>query len=301
MKKITALLMALLVLISVFAVPASAEEAAETTVSVKKGDEVVYDLKVTVPEKVVGCDFSVYFDSSALKVKEIADFTGNFDSEEWQAVINPNLKDQIIGNWSIISGIPFDNRSLITVKFEATANIDTHISYYVRYMYPKSLEQFTDYTFTCDVTVNGKTVVEDAAPELNVEEPQSSGQFVNSVTGDGEDANVNTAEKTPSGNSDNGGEKSENDVTANSGNSGNSDSKDTNNKETTKSEDKTDATEEETSVSSVGDVDTPDEISATVDQDSDGGIFTSVWFWVIIAIVIIGGGAGVFFVVKKKK
>ncbi len=311
MKKFISILMTLLILMSIAVVPAFAAEPAKTSVSVKKGDEVVYTLKLTVPEKVVGCDFSVYFDSSVLKVKEIADFTGNFDQEHWQAVINPNLKDQVMGNWSILSGVSFDNRALVTIKFAAASTAETNISYYVRYLYPESLEQFTTYDFKCDVAVNGSNVVKDAAPELNVEEPQSSGRFVNSVTGDSDDANVNTAEKKPSGNGDNtnnGGEVNEKDVNndknVNKDNKNNS--KDDNKKETTKkdasSTEKKDAENgDSTSVSNMGGVSSPDSIEATPSQTDNGGVFSSVWFWIIIGIVVIGGGAGAFVVFNKKK
>ncbi len=310
MKKFISILMTLLILMSIAVVPAFAAEPAKTSVSVKKGDEVVYTLKLTVPEKVVGCDFSVYFDSSVLKVKEVADFTGNFDQEHWQAVINPNLKDQVTGNWSILSGVSFDNRALVTIKFAATSTAETNISYYVRYLYPESLEQFTTYDFKCDVAVNGSNVVKDAAPELNVEEPQSSGRFVNSVTGDSDDANVNTAENKPSGNGDNtnnGGEANEKDVNNDKNvNKDNKDNtKDDNKKETTKdassTENKDGENGDSTSVSNMGGVSSPDSIEATPSQTDNGGVFSSVWFWIIIGIVVIGGGAGAFVVFNKKK
>lgn len=304
MKKIISILMTLLILVSIVAIPVSAATPAKTSVSVNKGDEVVYALKLTVPEKVVGCDFSVYFDSSVLKVKEVADFTGNFDSDEWQTVINPNLKDQVIGNWSILSGVSFDNRAMVTIKFEATASADTNISYYVRYLYPESMQQFTTYDFKCDVTVNGSNVAKDAAPELNVDEPQANGLFVNSVTGNSDDAEVNTAnEQTTGGN--NGGEPDENSAN-NSGNSGsgNSNNKNNDNKKqeaTSKADDKTEAKSDETTADSKL-VATLDNAEATPSQaDNNGGIFTSVWFWVIIGLVVVGGGAGVFYFVKKKK
>ena len=50
--------------------------------------------------------------------------------------------------------------------------------------------QIDQYQFTCTVTKNGDVVVEDAEPELNVEEEQPNGLFVNSRTGKSEDANT---------------------------------------------------------------------------------------------------------------
>lgn len=300
MKRVLSILMALLVLMSLALVPVCAAESAQTVVSVAKGDEVVYTLNLSTPKKVVGCDFSIYYDSSKLKVLEVADFTGNFNADEHQAIINPNIKDEVKGNFSILSGVRFNNRGLVSVKFEALDKCDAHISYYVRYLYPESMEMFTEYTFTCDVSVNKKAVIENAAPELNVDEPQSTGQFINSVTGNSDDANVNTAENPPANNvGENGGDISENDVTTSSSSK----------KPSSKPEDKDDETKakeetqaEETSVSTTGGADEPESVVASPSQTDDGGIFTSVWLWIMIAIVLIGGAAAAYyFLVLKKK
>ena len=274
MKKVLSLVMILLLLMSYAVVAASAVDSAETQVSVKKGDEVVYTLKLTVPEKVVGCDFSVYYDSSVLKIKEFADFTNDYNEDNHQAVINANLKDEFIANWSILKGVKFnDNNTVCKIKFEASKNAKTHISYYVRYSYPESLQMFTDYKFTCSVEVNGKAVIENEAPELNVKEEQPHGQFINSVTGDGKDADINTADKdkTP--------EKSEDDVTV-------SNEPDVN-KPDDKGEDKNtdpDATEpdDETTVT---DSEITENTESTPSEAEDGGIYTSIWFWVIIGAI----------------
>ncbi len=294
MKKIIAILMTILMLVAMTAVNASAADSAETSVSVNKGDEVLYSLKLTVPEKVVGCDFSIYFDSSVLQVQEVADFTGSFDEDEHRAVINSKLKDEVIGNWSILNGVAFDNKSMVSVKFKATSTAETHITYYIRFLYPESLEQFTTYSFKCDVKVNGKEVVKDEAPELNVEDPQSQGLFINSVTGDSNDADVNMADEKYQ----NLGEKPE-DVDDTPTNKPN-DSKD---KDPVKATEKnTDATDAETSVSTMGGADSPEGVTATPSQtNDDGGIFTSIWFWIVIVLIVAGCGVAAFVGVKKKK
>lgn len=314
MKRFVAVFMMLLVIMSFTVISTSALESAETVVPVKSGDEVVYTLKLTTPEKVVGCDFSVYYDSTALQVKSVADFTGNYDSNEHQAVINPNIKDEVIGNWSILSGVKFNNNNtVVSVKFKALKNTDTHISYYVRYLYPESLEQFTEYKFTCDVQVNKKAVIQNEAPELNVEDPQPNGLFVNSVTGDGKDADVNTSTHVPnnSGNGANGGEKSENDVDNNSGNTANvnnnSGSKNDNKKDTDKKDEKKNP-EETTAEKLVGQTVSPatesddTTVEATASQtEKNESIFASAWLWVIIGIIVVGGGVAAVLVVKIKK
>lgn len=289
MKKFIAILMTLLMLLSFTALSVGAADAAETAVSVEKGDEVVYSLNLSVPEKVVGCDFSIYYDSSQLKVKEVADFNGSYNVDDHQALINSNLNNEVRGNWSILSGVRFDNKSVCKVKFEAVKDTDAHVSYYVRYLYPESLEQFTDYTFTCDVDVNSKTVINDAAPELNVDEEQSDGLFVNSVTGSGDDADVNTAEKdvTP--------EKSEKDVKNDK-----DDKQDSTQLNVAESQNAGKDTDAQTT-STIGGADGPTDIVVATPSQTDGGIFSSVWFWTMIAIVVIGAGCAVYFLKFKKK
>ena len=298
MKRFLSVLMALVVLMSVAVISVSAAKSAETKVSVNKGDEVVYTLKLTVPEKVVGCDFSVYYDSSALQIQGVADFTGSYNEDDWRAVINPDIKDEVIGNWSILNGVKFtDNNPVVSVKFKAMKATETHISYYVRYLYPESLQMFTDYKFTCDVTVNGKEVVENAAPELNVDTKQPHGQFVNSVTGDSDDADVNTAKKEE--------EVAEDDVVAD-----NSNDKPVNKKDNDK-DDKNDKNDKDVvvdadgddSTSVIGGADNPTNIivKSTPSQLEDFNIFQSVWLWVIVGVVLAGAAIAIVFVLKKPK
>lgn len=319
MKRFISVFMILLIVMSFAVISASALDSAKTVVSVKEGDEVVYTLNLTVPEKVVGCDFSVYYDSSALQVQSVADFTGNYDSDEHQAIINPNIKDEVIGNWSILSGVRFnDNNPVVSVKFKAVKNTDTHVSYYVRYLYPESMEQFTEYKFTCDVQVNKKAVIDDEAPELNVEEQQPHGQFINSVTGDGKDADVNTSTHVPKNNSNNGnnsngtngGEANENDVNNSNDSAQTNDNKTSDNKSDSKTSDKKDskkdsknddkkdsddknADKKETIVSAdETEVIVTETIVSTASQtEKSGSIFASVWFWIILAVIVVGGGA----------
>lgn len=316
MKRFVSVLMIFILMMSFAAISTSALDSAQTEVSVNKGDEVIYTLKLTTPEKVVGCDFSVYYDSSALQVQAVADYTGNFDADEHQAVINPNIKDEVIGNWSVLSGVKFNNNNqVVSVKFKAIKKTDTHISYYVRYLYPESMEQFVEYKFTCSVDVNKKAVIENEAPELNVEIKQPHGLFVNSVTGDGKDANVNTSTHVPNTpGKTNGGEVNENDVNNsnnkdNSNNTGNSTNKKDN---TDKSKDndkdvKNPATEvvndaeTQAIVNNNANVDSEATLDSSPSQTDDGGIFGSVWLWIILGVIVIGGAAAVVLVVFIKK
>ncbi len=292
MKRILALLMTLLILMSYAVISTAAAEPAKTKISVNKGDEIVYTLNLTLPEKLVGWDMSIYYDSSKLKVKEVTDYSGATKEDEWQSFINPSLKDEIKYVYSYINGLKCDKREFIKVKFEATSSkkVDTNISYYVRFLYPDSMEQFKEYTFTCDVTVNGSKIADDAQPELNVDKPQTQGYFVNSVTGKGADADVNISGKEQGGNNST-SEKPESNTTSNK-------------KPTTGKTDSNKPTDAQ-SVQNGATVDSASADSASTDQAgvnaNTGNIFISVWFWIIIAILVLGLGAGGYFIFFQKK
>lgn len=285
MKRFFAILMVLTLLSALFIMPASAAVTpGETKFSAKKGDIIEYSLNLTVPEKLVGTDFSIYFDSSQLKIVEYADFTG-YDQEKHVATMNPDLKDEFIFVWTNISGQRMNGNALCKLKFEAQKNLtDAHITYYVRYLYPESMIQFTDYKFTCDITVNGEPYVEKAAPELEVEEDQKQGYFVNSLDGDGKNASVNKGKDDPY-NPDIKPSKTEekNPATEDKDPSG----------QTTQSNP---ATNDGPSVDRVEGTDT----TGTNAKDNDNNLLGSVWFWVAIVVVLATAGGCVFVFTKKK-
>ena len=184
-------------MLAVCAVSASAAELdkGETIVDVKKGDEVSYTLTLgSVDNPIIGCDFSFYYDSSVFEVTSVADFTNKTDSKEWQATLNPDLDGQVRGNWAILKGVDFSSdRNFLTVNLKALKDGSSHLTYFVRYMYDDTIfdsddkPQITKYLFTCSINVNGKSVAENEAPEVDTEKEQK-GLFVNSVTGDSKDA-----------------------------------------------------------------------------------------------------------------
>lgn len=336
MKKLLSVLCVLAITVGVMAVGAVTASAAvpTTEIDVKAGDKVSYSLSLSdVPERIVGCDFSVYYDSSALTVDSVADFNDNTNDADWQATINPDLNGEVRGNWSILRGVDFsDKRNVVTVNMTAKKNASAHVSYFVRYMYDDSVfdsdarPQIDQYVFTCDVSVNGKTVAENAQPELNVDEDQPNGLFTNSRTGKSADANA-----ALSGDSikENGGavddisvfdnNDSGNNNNNNGGNSGNNAGGNAKAGDKAKSADK--ATEK-----ADGKVNTPNEgatkaakDAAEVQTDAQGKIVqntdetvapaakkdgegSSTLMWIIIAaVVLIAGGCIAFVAVKGKK
>lgn len=208
MKKLVSLLCVLTMVIGIIAVSAVSASAvvdsAKTQIDVKNGQDVTYRLKLSeVESKVIGTDFSVYYDSSVLEPVSVLDFNDN-DEDNWDGnfLANPKLDGEVICNFSVIRGLNFkEPRSVITVKFKAKATATTDITYFVRYLYDykpfteeamktKSQPQITEFKYTCDVIVDGDPVIEDAQPELNVDVPQDKGSFINSVTGDSNDTDA---------------------------------------------------------------------------------------------------------------
>lgn len=183
-------------MIAVSAVAAGAVDAAQTIVDVKEGDKVSYTLTLGgVKEKVIGCDFSFYYDPDIFTLDSVADFNDKTNPDEWTPLINPDLNGEVRGNWSILSGVDFSNdRHFLTMNLIAKKAGSAHLSYFLRYLYDNNIfnstdkPQITEYKMTCDVLVNGEKVLEQAQPELNTTETQRTGLFVNSVTGDSKDA-----------------------------------------------------------------------------------------------------------------
>ncbi len=296
MKKVLSILIIATLLFTCSVIGASAvTDAAKTVVDVNKGDEVVYTLYLSdTPEKVVGCDFSVYFDESLFKIKSISDFTGNTDPDEWDAVINDQLKGEVLGNWSILRGVNFqEKRQIVSVTLEALGKGSSHISYYIRYMYPDSMEEFTTYKFTCDLLLNKAPVYEDAEPELNVDIPQEHGEFINSVTGDSKDADVNMSVKAKQNNvsgGNNGGDANENSSSKTSSSKVDNSSSSAVTAET--------ATDENGEIVYL--VNGATSNNASPSQTKNGNF---PWAVVIISAVIVIGAAcvAIYFINKKKK
>ena len=357
MKKLISLLCVLTMVIGIIAVSAvstsAAVDSAKTQIEVKNGQDVTYRLKLSeVESKVVGTDFSVYYDSSVLEPVSVLDFNDN-DEENWNGNWLANYKKdgEVLCNFSVVRGVAFkEPRSVITINFKAKANATTDITYFVRYLYDyrpfteeamknKSQPQITEFKYTCDVTVDGDPIIEDAQPELNVDVPQDKGSFINSVTGDSKDTDVDLP--GVSGNKDRAatayeaaksmgynaeeeefilydGKAPEDDAadngsaqSANANQSGGSDSG--NGSAAANQTATTAATSAPAATTAEGyyvkATDAQGNVTATSDEapvvttganNNKGG--SSPVIWIIIALVVLaGGGAGVYFYMKKKK
>lgn len=189
--------------LSISAISASAEgdvEKGVTAIDVKRGDKVTYTLTLDkVAQPIIGSDFSVYYDSSVFDLESVADYNNNTNSDDWDAVINPDLDGQVRGVWSILKGVDFSSkRNFITLNLKAVADqSDTHITYRIRFLYDNSVfdsddhPQIKEYEFACNVLVNDKEVIKDEPAELDTEKEAENGKFINSLDGKGEHADPN--------------------------------------------------------------------------------------------------------------
>lgn len=301
MKKFLSLFCVLALLAAFAVIPASAVEAAQTIVDVDPGDEISYQLVLSdVDEKVVGCDFSVYYDENALDVTSVADFTNSTNEDDWRALINPDLDGEVIGNWSILRGVDFSGGgNLVTVNFKAKESGSTHISYYVRYLYPDSLEEFTKYTFTCNVTKNGTTVLENAKPELGANTNSDPGQFVNSIDGDSANAGQGAMPNAPEGND---AEPNENGGTSSA--PGTSSSAPAGSTAATTATAVNSPNSKAAGVETIVSTDAEGNevitvVSATPSESKGGG---SPALWIVLGIIVVAGACvAIYFVMKKKK
>ena len=336
MKKLVSVICVLTLIVGIFAVSAvstSAVESDQKEIEVSSGDEVTYTLTLgSVPEKIIGCDFSFYYDSSLFELVSVADFNDKTSEDEWTPVINPNLDGEVRGNWSILNGVDFTSeRNFLTLKLKAKSDGSGQVSYFIRYMYDNNIfnsddkPQITEYKFTCTVLVNGEPYIEKGDPVLNVDEPQKSGLFVNSVTGDSKDADANVpgtvvkkndtnAAVTPQSGGSASGNNSNNAAADNNNanNANNSNNANNANNANNNSANKSDAAPAATTADGyyVVATDASGNIVATADQapvsaanTTDGGSKggASPVLWIIIALVVLaGGGAIAYFAMKKK-
>lgn len=336
MKKLVSVICVLTLIVGIFAVSAvstSAVESDQKEIEVSSGDEVTYTLTLgSVPEKIIGCDFSFYYDSSLFELVSVADFNDKTSEEEWTPVINTNLDGEVRGNWSILNGVDFTSeRNFLTLKLKTKSDGSGQVSYFIRYMYDNNIfnsddkPQITEYKFTCTVLVNGEPYIEKGDPVLNVDEPQKSGLFVNSVTGDSKDADANVpgtvvkkndtnAAVTPQSGGSASGNNSNNAAADNNNanNANNSNNANNANNANNNSANKSDAAPAATTADGyyVVATDASGNIVATADQapvsaanTTDGGSKggASPVLWIIIALVVLaGGGAIAYFAMKKK-
>ncbi len=163
--------------------------SADDSLDLKKGDELTYSVYLADCEKpVVDMVGFVFYDAEALESEP--------DTLEFPSLIgvnrNTDLEGEIPFNFSVLAN-PVDfteKKLLLTVKFRVRKNGAPAPEFFVSdmdYIENGKTSPITEYSFTCDYAVNGKTVRENAAPVLPDESKlgEYQGAFINYSDGKG--------------------------------------------------------------------------------------------------------------------
>ena len=156
---------------------------------VKEGDTVTYTLKLgDCKDKIEGLQMYVFYGKSIFSVVEDSLVFPELDG----VVQNPKYPDGIAFNWTSVTNLAdfSKTKTLMQVKFKAISNADTRITYFINELYKgdKDMTSIDNYTFTCDVAVNGKKVIKNQPPVLSTDSDLNNkyqGSFINYADGKG--------------------------------------------------------------------------------------------------------------------
>lgn len=290
MKKVISLLLVFVLIISLSCVFTSALDQAKTEVKVNKGDKVNYTLYLSDVDQGVVCgDYSIYFDPSVFDVEK-------YSKQPSGSVVNSKLSGEVRGNWVDLDGVNFKNATpVICVTLSSKKDANTNLNYYMRDLCTQNsknvLVQIDKYNFTCSVDVNGSKVINNKPAELNIEEKQERGSFVNSASGSSKDKGINIYEgksnvKLPAVNS--------NKTTNKSG-------------EKIEKETKTANATEDKNLKASGEVNNKVDATSSNEQDlntSDKETQSSgspIYIWIIAIVVVLAIVGFVIYMIRKNK
>lgn len=155
------------------------------------GSTVTYTFSIgDAQQNLCGIHLVVFFDQDCLSLKDV-----NTDNLEGGTIVNDNKGNdgRIIITNSFINGTEgldcSEMTDIVTVTFEVIKEGTTDITYYMPYLYDIDSVNIYDYTFSCDLAVDGQAVLENQTPVLqNVEEIENfgdAGDFANNEEGTG--------------------------------------------------------------------------------------------------------------------
>ena len=155
------------------------------------GSNVTYTFSIgDAQQKLCGIHLVVFFDQELLKLTDVD--TQNLGGG---TIVNDNKGNngRIIVTNSFINGTEglecIETTDIIKVSFEVIKEGTTEITYYMPYLYDIDSVNIYDYTFSCDLAVDGQAVFEDQIPVLeNVAELENfgdAGDFENNEEGTG--------------------------------------------------------------------------------------------------------------------
>ncbi|MBQ2943079.1 MAG: hypothetical protein IJD93_00030 [Ruminococcus sp.] len=173
------------------------------------GSEVTYTFSIgAAQQRICGIHMVIFFDQDLLSLKEV-----NTDNLGGGTIVNDNKGNngRIIVTNSFVNGTSGldckESKDIVTVTFEVIKEGTTDITYYMPYLYDIDSVNIYDYTFTCDLAVDGQAVIEDVAPPLEdvaqLQDFGDAGDFENNEagTGSGEKPVAPSVQNTPQGSS----------------------------------------------------------------------------------------------------
>lgn len=161
--------------------------------TVKVGDKIKYTLYLSdTTEDIIGFELRLFYDHNYLELDKDNVSYGKFDG----VVHNLNLEDKIPINWTnITTPMSFANKAeFLSMEFTVLKGGETEISQFVSEMYGDDMTYLKSYTWTYDITVNDKVIVEDKTPLISDDEEtleKNQGSFINYLDGMGEENSPN--------------------------------------------------------------------------------------------------------------
>lgn len=188
LKASFAVLMTALIMLFSTASVFAAEKLNVNGADTKKGDKITYTLNLSeCSENIEGLQIYVVYDSKSLKIQDESLAFPKLGG----VVSNTEIENLIAFNWTDVKNTAdFSKKAeLMKVDFEVVGSGTADVTYFVSEMYGHDLTYLKSFTFTNDISVNGKKVVKDAAAIVNNQADiinEYQGSFTNYADGKGE-------------------------------------------------------------------------------------------------------------------
>lgn len=192
-KKISAVLAAVLCMLSFVTVNAAGGTKINGELDANVGDKFTYSMYMSdCTEGVLGIQMYVFYDQEYLEIDPQSVSFDQFNG----AIYNANLEGYMTFNWTNISELAdFSSRSkIISMDFTVLKDGNTDITYFIREMYGNNTETLKSYKLTYDLVKDEQVVVSEKTPIVNGSDEviaEHQGDFINYIDGMGEENSPN--------------------------------------------------------------------------------------------------------------
>ena len=134
-----------------------------------------------------GFEMRLFYDKDYLEYQK-----GSLKFDKFSVVVyNEKIPGRIPANYSAITNLPdFSSKGqFLSADFKVLKAGKANISYFFTELYGANFEVLSTYTFTYDVTVDDKKVIENAVPPVNTDQntlDNNQGDFINYSDGKGD-------------------------------------------------------------------------------------------------------------------